>query len=122
MDCLSCRIVTGEIAATKVAESNRSFAFRDLAPTAPTHVLVVPKRHVDHAGVLTAEHAADVAEMFATAQEVAQVDGIDGPGYGLVFSVGEDSANRVSHLHMNVIGRRPMGWPPPSRPWPAWSF
>lgn len=112
MDCLFCRIVTGEIAATKVAETDLSLAFRDLAPTAPTHVLVVPKRHVEHAGVLAAADAADVADMFTTAQEVARIDGIDASGYRLVFNVGDDSGNSVSHLHMHVIGGRPMGWPP----------
>lgn len=112
MDCLFCRIVSGEIAATKVAETDHSLAFRDLAPTAPTHVLVVPKRHVDHAGVLTVDHAADVADMFTIAQEVARVDGIDATGYRLVFNVGDDSGNSVAHLHMHVIGGRPMGWPP----------
>ncbi len=112
MDCLFCRIVTGEIAATKVAETDLSLAFRDLAPTAPTHVLVVPKRHVEHAGVLTAGHAADMADMFVTAQEVARLDGIDASGYRLVFNVGADSGNSVAHLHMHVIGGRPMGWPP----------
>lgn len=112
MDCLFCRIVTGEIAATKVAETELSLAFRDLAPTAPTHVLVIPKRHVDHAGAVVTEDAADIADMFTTAQQVARIDGVDTTGYRLVFNVGADSGNSVAHLHMHVIGGRPMGWPP----------
>ena len=112
MDCLFCRIVSGEIAATKVAETDLSLAFRDLAPTAPTHVLVIPKRHVEHAGVVEADHAADLADMFTMAQEVARTDGIEASGYRLVFNIGTDSGNSVPHLHMHVIGGRPMGWPP----------
>lgn len=112
MECLFCRIVSGDIPATVVIETTRTVAFRDLNPTAPTHVLVIPRRHIDHAGVLTADHAADLAEMMTTAQEVARVDGIDERGYRLVFNVGEDSGNSVGHLHMHVIGGRPLGWPP----------
>jgi histidine triad (HIT) family protein len=112
MDCLFCRIVSGDIPATKVTETDRTFAFRDLSPTAPTHVLVVPKIHIDHAGAVTADHAPDLAEMFTTAQEVARIDGIADSGYRLVFNVGADSGNSVNHLHLHVIGGRSMGWPP----------
>ena len=110
--CLFCRIVAGEIPSTKVCESDRSFAFRDLNPTAPTHVLVVPKSHIDHAGAIAADHADSIADLFVTAQEVARIDGISATGYRLVFNVGEDSGNSVNHLHLHVVGGRPMGWPP----------
>jgi histidine triad (HIT) family protein len=112
VECLFCRIVTGEIPATVVCQSELSFAFRDISPTAPTHVLVVPKHHIDHAGAIAADHSASVADLFVTAQQVAQIDGIDTTGYRLVFNVGEDSGNTVNHLHLHVIGGRPMGWPP----------
>ncbi len=112
MDCLFCRIVSGDIPATKVTETERTVAFRDLSPTAPTHVLVVPKRHIDHAGAIVAADGPDVAEMFTTAQEVARIDAITDSGYRLVFNVGADSGNSVNHLHLHVIGGRSMGWPP----------
>lgn len=110
--CLFCRIVAGEIPATVVADTERTLAFRDLNPTAPTHVLVIPKRHIANAHEVLPDHAVDVAEMFATAQEVARTEGIDDSGYRLVFNVGEDSGNSVPHLHMHVVGGRRMGWPP----------
>ena len=112
MDCLFCRIVGGDVPATKVTETGRTLAFRDLAPTAPTHVLVVPKRHIDHAGTIVADDADVVAEMFITAQHVARIDGIDDSGYRLVLNVGADSGNTVNHLHLHIIGGRSMGWPP----------
>lgn len=112
VECLFCRIVAGEIPSTIVYESDLSVAFRDLNPTAPTHVLVVPKVHIDHAAAITAADAESVADLFVTAQHVARADGIDGTGFRLVFNVGEDSGNTVNHLHLHVVGGRSMGWPP----------
>ena len=112
MGCIFCRIVAGEIPSTKVAESAHSFAFRDLNPTAPTHVLVVPKIHIPNASEVTAEQGVHVADLFVTAQEVARVDSLADRGYRLVFNVGPDSGNSVDHLHLHVVGGRPMGWPP----------
>ncbi len=104
--------MSGEIPAKLVHEGAHSVAFRDINPTAPTHVLVVPKQHIDHAGAITAEHGTVVADMMLTAQAVAAADGIASTGYRLVFNVGEDSGNTVNHLHLHVVGGRPMGWPP----------
>lgn len=92
--------------------TERTFAFRDLNPGAPTHVLVIPRDHIENAHELRPEHAEVLAEMFATAQEVARRDGIDERGYRLVFNVGDDTGNSVPHLHLHVIGGRVMGWPP----------
>ena len=114
-DCLFCRIVAGTIPSTAVLETELAFAFRDLNPTAPTHVLVVPRRHIANAHEIAPEHAPDVAALFTAAQEVARIDGIDQSGYRLVFNVGEDSGNSVAHLHLHVVGGRAMGWPPFSR-------
>lgn len=112
MSCLFCRIVERDIPATLVADAPRTMAFRDINPTAPTHVLVIPKEHIDHAGVVGAQHGEVMAEMLLTAQEVARIDGLTERGYRLVFNVGEDSGNSVPHLHLHVIGGRAMGWPP----------
>jgi histidine triad (HIT) family protein len=112
LDCVFCKIVASEISAQVVHDGALSLAFRDLSPTAPTHVLVIPKRHIDHAGVVQLTDGEVLADMFVTAQAAAKIDGIHGTGYRLVFNVGEDSGNTVNHLHLHVVGGRPMGWPP----------
>lgn len=110
--CLFCRIVAGEVPSTEVLSSEHSFAFRDLNPGAPTHVLVVPKTHVTDVAALEASHAEVLADMFVTANAVAAAEGLSHRGYRLVFNVGEDSGNSVPHLHLHVLGGRRMGWPP----------
>jgi histidine triad (HIT) family protein len=106
--------VAGEVPADVVHTSDRTVAFRDIQPQAPVHVLVVPRRHIDHAGSVTDEHAADLAAMFTAARAVAAAEGIDAPerGYRLVLNVGRDALSSVPHLHLHVIGGRPMTWPP----------
>jgi histidine triad (HIT) family protein len=114
-DCIFCRIVAGEIPATIVAKNERATAFRDLQPQASTHVLVVPNRHIAHAGAIGEADADDLAAVLATATEVAAAEGLTDRGYRLVFNVGDDSGNSVAHLHLHVLGGRRMGWPP----WPS---
>jgi histidine triad (HIT) family protein len=111
-DCLFCKIVAGDIPATEVASSERTFAFRDISPAAPVHVLVVPKTHITNAAEVTAEHADIVAELLVQAGRIAEQEGIADSGYRLVFNVGEDAQNSVPHLHLHVMGGRKMGWPP----------
>lgn len=111
-DCLFCRIVAGEIPSTEVASGEQTYAFRDIEPQAPTHVLVIPREHVDDAAALTAEHGGLLADLLTTAQDVARREGIADTGYRLVFNVGEDALNSVPHLHLHVIGGRRLGWPP----------
>lgn len=106
--------MAGDVPADVVHRSDRAVAFRDIQPQAPVHVLVVPRRHIDHAGALGEEDAEDLAAMFAAARAVAEAEGIDAPerGYRLVLNVGKDALNSVPHLHLHVIGGRPMSWPP----------
>ena len=113
-ECIFCGIVAGEIPADIVDEAEQTVAFRDIAPQAPVHVLVVPRVHIDHAGTLSSEHAAELSAMLEAAQRVAVQEGIAATdrGYRLVFNVGKDAQNSVSHLHLHVIGGRPMSWPP----------
>ncbi len=118
-DCLFCRIVRRDVPSTEVASSGRSYAFRDLHPQAPTHVLIVPRLHITNVDTVVAEHADDVADLLLTAQVVARQEGLvtDGAdpqtgGYRLVFNVGELSGNTVPHLHLHVLGGRPLAWPP----------
>jgi len=111
-DCLFCKILAGAVPSQKVAENDRAYAFRDINPAMPTHVLVIPRTHVANAHELTADHAEDLASMYLLAQEVARIEGLADRGYRLVFNVGEDSGNTVPHLHLHVLGGRRMGWPP----------
>jgi histidine triad (HIT) family protein len=110
-DCLFCKIVAGEIPAKVVAESDTALAFHDIAPQAPVHVLVVPKRHftsvndvVDHRGVFD--------DLMTLAQAVVVEEGVRESGYRLVFNVGEDGQQTVDHVHLHVLGGRQLQWPP----------
>ncbi len=113
-DCLFCGIVAGKVPAEVVHESDRTVAFRDINPVAPVHVLIVPRRHIINASTVEAGDAEDLVAMVLAARDVARTEGIDGEerGYRLAFNVGRDSANSVPHLHLHVIGGRPMTWPP----------
>ena len=111
-DCLFCKILRGEIPSDEVRSDEDTYAFRDINPGAPTHVLVIPREHIENAHVLGPEHGTVLAAMYQTAQAVAEQEGIAGPGYRLVFNVGEDSGNSVPHLHLHVLGGRRLGWPP----------
>ncbi len=112
MDCLFCRIVAGDIPAEVVHSTELAVAFRDLNPQAPVHVLVVPRRHIDNAGVLEPGDAEALGGVFVAARQVAESEGIADRGYRLVFNVGEDASNSVPHLHLHVLGGRGLAWPP----------
>ncbi len=109
--CLFCRIVAGEIPATIVATTERSVAFRDVNPQAPTHVLVVPRRHVANAGELAEVGAEDLADIVTTARSVAQAEDL-AEGYRMVFNTGPRAGQTVFHAHLHVLGGRDLGWPP----------
>ncbi len=113
-DCLFCGIVAGDVPADVVHETDLTVAFRDINPTAPVHVLVVPRRHVENAAFVANEHAEELVAMLMAAREVAEQEGIGGSerGYRLVFNVGRDALNSVPHLHLHVIGGRSLSWPP----------
>lgn len=110
-ECIFCRIVAGEIPAEKVHESATTFAFRDLTPQAPTHVLVIPRSHYPNAGALAEGEPATTAHLFDAAREIAAAEGL-GNGYRLVLNTGADAHQTVFHVHMHLLGGRAMGWPP----------
>lgn len=111
-DCLFCKIVAGTIPSDWVAETDRVLAFRDINPAAPTHVLLIPKEHVvDSAAQLTGEHSEMVGELFELAARVALEEGLD-DGWRLVTNVGAGAGQTVFHLHVHLVGGRPLGWPP----------
>lgn len=113
-DCLFCGIVAGDVPAEVVRTDQRTVAFRDINPQAPTHVLIVPRRHVVNAAEVTPEDAEDVAALLTAAKAVADAEGFGDAdrGYRLVFNVGPDALNSVDHLHLHVLGGRTFGWPP----------
>ncbi len=116
-DCLFCGMVAGSIPATVVHETDRVLAFRDINPQAPTHVLVIPKEHHRNIGALAAEDPGLLTDVVAAAHAVAQQEGLvsDGgiePGYRVVTNTGPQAGQSVDHVHLHVLGGRPMQWPP----------
>jgi histidine triad (HIT) family protein len=109
-DCLFCKIVAGQIPATKVAENEKCLAFRDIGPKAPTHVLVIPKAHVD--SINEVADTSILADMTAMAKEIAASEGIAAKGFRLVVNTGAEGGQTVFHLHMHILGGRQMKWPP----------
>jgi histidine triad (HIT) family protein len=107
-DCLFCRIVAGEIPATVVHETERTLAFRDIAPKAPVHVLVIPKAHHVDLAALAAADAGLAAAVLAAAAEVARAEGLS-QGYRTIFNTGPHSGQEVAHVHAHVLGGRPLG-------------
>lgn len=110
-DCLFCKIAARDIEAEVVHESEGIVAFRDINPGAPTHVLVIPKRHIASAADLGTSDGELLAEMFGVMAEIARSAGLDG-GFRVVTNIGPDAGQSVHHLHFHVLGGRPMGWPP----------
>jgi histidine triad (HIT) family protein len=110
-DCLFCKIVTGDVPATVVHESERALAFRDVSPVAPTHVLVIPRSHHPNAAALAEAEPETAVDLFAVAKAVAAAEGLD-EGYRLVFNTGAQAHQTVFHAHLHVLGGRAMTWPP----------
>lgn len=107
MDCLFCKIITGDIPSTKVYEDDLVYAFRDIAPQAPTHILVVPKTHIPDCNGVTAENSEVVAHIFEVIPQIAQAEGLTG-GYRVVSNCGPDAGQTVQHLHFHILGGKPL--------------
>ncbi len=108
-NCLFCKIISGGIPSKKVYEDELVFAFYDIDPKAPVHVLIVPKAHCD--SVLEAD-AMTVAALFEAAKKIAKELGVAKTGFRLVLNTGEDGGQSVGHLHMHLLGARALAWPP----------
>lgn len=109
-ECLFCRVVRGAVPAEVVQEGERTLAFRDIAPVAPTHVLVVPKDHHRDAAGLAARDPELLAELVTAAAAVAEAEGVE--GYRMVFNTGAAAGQTVFHVHLHVLGGRSLQWPP----------
>lgn len=110
-DCLFCKIAAGEIPSNKVFEDDRVFAFRDIDPQAPTHVLVIPKQHITSAAEITAENSDIVGHIFTVIAKLSAELGLE-EGFRVVSNVGEQGGQSVPHLHFHILGGRDMTWPP----------
>jgi histidine triad (HIT) family protein len=111
-DCLFCKIVAGDVPADIVAESDRTVAFRDINPQAPTHVLIIPKDHYPDLAALAGADGGLLAEMAVQAGRVADAEGIGASGYRVVFNTGPEAGQTVFHVHAHVLGGRRLAWPP----------
>ncbi|MDH3352525.1 MAG: histidine triad nucleotide-binding protein [Gammaproteobacteria bacterium] len=111
-DCLFCRIVAGEIPADVVYQSDTAIAFRDINPQAPTHVLIIPRRHVTTINDLDADDQELVGSLFLAAKAIAQQEGLADDGYRVVMNCGEGAGQSVFHIHLHLLGGRLLNWPP----------
>jgi histidine triad (HIT) family protein len=113
MDCLFCKIVAGSIPATKVFEDSQAIAFRDIHPQAPTHILVIPKRHFASLAEVSTDPS-DVGllgQLLAVTAQIARAENLES-GYRIVINTGPDGGQTVDHLHLHLLGQRAMHWPP----------
>jgi histidine triad (HIT) family protein len=112
MSCLFCRIASGEIPANIVHDDESVVAFRDINPQAPTHILIIPKEHIPSLRELDASHKPLFGHMIDVANRLAESEGIADNGFRLVCNSGPDAGQSVPHLHIHLLGGRPMAWPP----------
>jgi len=111
-DCLFCRIVDGDIPADVIYQSDVAIAFRDINPQAPTHVLIIPRRHVSTINDLNAGDEELVGNLVLAAKEIARQEGLAENGYRVVMNCGEEAGQSVFHMHLHLLGGRLMNWPP----------
>ena len=111
MDCVFCKIASGEIPSTRVYEDDLCVAFKDLEPQAPVHILIIPREHIASAADITAANSSIVAHIFEVAAKLARDSHLDG-GWRIVSNVGEDGGQSVKHMHFHLLGGRSMAWPP----------
>lgn len=112
MDCLFCKIINGEIPSTKVYEDDLCYAFRDIDPQGPTHVLVIPKQHIQSVNQIDDANKDIIAHIFTVIPKIASSEGIAEDGYRVASNIGRRGQQTVPHLHFHIIGGRDMTWPP----------
>ena len=111
MDCLFCSIIAGEIPSDKVYEDENVYAFRDINPQAPVHILIVPKKHICCADAINSGNSIEVAHIFEAIPKIAATAGLTN-GYRVITNCGEDGCQSVKHLHFHLLAGRNLGWPP----------
>lgn len=110
MDCLFCKIIAGEIPSSKVYEDDMVYAFNDIDPQAPVHILIIPKEHIVSVNEVNESNSAVVAHIFEVAAKLAKEKGLE-DGYRIVTNIGDDAGQTVKHLHFHMMGGRSFGWP-----------
>jgi histidine triad (HIT) family protein len=111
MSCLFCKIASGEIPSSAIYQDESVYAFADISPKAPVHVLIVPREHIASLAEATAEHSALLGHLMGVAAEIARSKGL-AKGYRVVVNTGDDGGQTVDHLHLHLLGARQMTWPP----------
>ena len=111
-DCLFCKIIAGEIPSTEVYSDDDIYAFRDINPAAPTHLLVIPKKHLTDVQSTDAEDEALLGKLLLRANEIAAEQGLTDDGFRYVINTGSNGGQTVFHLHLHILGGRQLGWPP----------
>lgn len=111
-DCLFCKIRDGQISSKKVHQDEHVFAFEDIYPQAPTHILIVPHEHIPTVNAIGPQHREVVGHLFLTAAHIAKARGIETTGYRLVMNTNQDAGQTVFHIHLHLMGGRPLQWPP----------
>ncbi|MBL4817899.1 MAG: histidine triad nucleotide-binding protein [Deltaproteobacteria bacterium] len=109
-DCLFCKVIDGSIPAKIVTQNDKLVAFRDINPQAPTHILIIPKEHIESVKDLKPEQAPIMADIALMAKEIAKQEGLE--DFRCVFNIGASAGQSVFHLHMHLLGGRPFSWPP----------
>ncbi len=111
-DCLFCKIIAGDIPSDKVYEDDDVIAFNDINPQAPTHVLIIPRRHIATTNDISPEDEAVVGKLMSVAAKIAKERGIDASGYRSVMNCNADAGQMVFHIHLHMLGGRKFSWPP----------
>ena len=112
MDCLFCKIIAGDIPSTKVYEDETVYAFLDIEPQAPVHIIIVPKEHFASGNEITDENSAVIGHIFAVAAKIAKEQGFAEKGWRIVNNCGEDGGQTVGHIHFHLLAGRNLQWPP----------
>ena len=111
-DCLFCKIIDGDIPSNVVFENADVLAFRDISPQAPTHILIIPRRHISTINDIGDDDRELVGSLFTAAKEIAAAEGLSEDGYRVVMNCGEGAGQSVFHIHLHLLGGRGLGWPP----------
>ena len=111
-DCIFCKIVKGEIPATKIYEDNDILCFKDIKPEAPVHIVIVPKEHIESINAITINNSDIISKIYLKVSTIAKELGIKESGYRLVCNCGENGGQSVNHLHFHLLGGRKLTWPP----------
>ena len=108
-DCLFCKIIKGDIPSTNVYRDEQTYAFRDINPAAPTHILIVPNKHIDSVNMMIPDDETMIGHLFSVAKQIAEQEGLSEKGYRLVINTNADAGQTVFHIHLHLLGGKPLG-------------